>query len=75
MRRYGGDLKRAKLTVLFFAFVVFLITIPVFWLGFENTPTRSSAMPPLWVYGLIICPIVLIVIVSFALKKFERINR
>lgn len=75
MRRYGGDLKKAKQFLLLISLIVFAATLPFFWLAPSFQQPSSSIFPTRWVCGLILFPFALVFVLHFAFKRFERLNR
>lgn len=75
MRRYGGDIKSAKQLILLFAMCILFLTLPLLWTAQTYSGILLNRLPFVWLYGLIICPILLVLFIGFAHKKFERLNR
>jgi len=74
MRRYGGDLKKAKQVLLISSVLIFVLTLPVFWTA-PDFRSQATDFLLLVMIGLILFPFALVFIVNFAFKKFERLNR
>lgn len=76
MRRYGGDLRKAKQILSLFAIAIAFLWGPMLWLGDEiNSSTNFFSIPITWAYGLILLPIALTIAINLARRLFERANR
>lgn len=76
MKRYGGDLKKAKRILFIFALLSTLLWVPMLWAFNTNSSgINFFSIPILWAYGLIFLPIALNIAVNFAWRLFEQANR
>lgn len=76
MKRYGGDLRKAKRILLLFTVLIAVLWLPVLWLGNEiDSRTDFFSIPITWAYALILLPIVLTIVISIARRLFEQANR
>lgn len=76
MKRYGGDLRKAKRILLLSALIIALLWIPILWAGDEiNSPINFFSIPIIWAYGLIFLPIALNFALFLTRRLFERANR
>ena len=76
MKRYGGDLRKAKRILLLFTALIAVLWLPVLWLGNEiDSRTDFFSIPITWAYALILLPIALTVVISVARRLFEQANR
>lgn len=76
MKRYGGDLRKAKRILLLFTVLIAVLWLPVLWLGNEiDSSTDFFSIPITWAYTLILLPIALTVVISIARRLFEQANR
>lgn len=76
MKRYGGDIRKAKQVLLLSTVLIAILWLPVLWLGNEiNSSTNFFSIPIIWAYALILLPIALSVLISLARQLFEQANR
>lgn len=76
MKRYGGDLKKAKRILFIFALFLALLWVPMFWaFNTSSDGINFFSIPILWAYGLLFLPIFLSVSINLAWRLFERANR
>lgn len=76
MKRYGGDLRKAKRILLLCAALIAVLWLPVLWLGDEIDSTADFfSIPITWAYALILLPIALVAVISASRRLFEQANR
>lgn len=76
MKRYGGDLKKAKRILSLFAIAVAFLWGPMLWSGDEiNDTVNFFSIPITWAYGLIFLPIAVAITINLTRHLFERANR